>query len=1368
MLTVLWVPAAARAGHVPHNIIAGNLQVDQIPDYDYNAGGDDNTNAIVTCTLSINGFTAASGPPFNRADYNVYAYPDTLGTNDSGLGFLIGAVTQNGRTNYNPLYGTNAYQICQTERNGNHSLRFATCQTVGSAGAGTIIECNVNLAGAFFPMSNWLGGWCRSLPYTNGNPNNWFMGSPGLLGWADGGAYTNFFDLRGLTGASGGQSIVALTNFGINSLTDGILLVTGGKDENNYALSRRNADGTWQVFVHDIGADSSSYEQDEFIFVYVPKTNTLVVSGMFQSDTKGNPSITNYCGAQLGVTNYVSTTAGGYSICPQYTVTNIAAGRWYLTMNNPNYTPTNGVLITSPAGGGSYNLDNIVTYQATNSAKFANGWEIQSRDLPNGGLQSPYITGGSEDVCSFVYIPANTPGVTVTPTNNLNTSSSGGTATFTVVLDRQPYSDVTIPVSSSDTAEGQVDQPSLTFTASNWATPQTVTVTGQPDGLPVPSVSYQINLGPASSADSRYNGMAVSGVACVNYNAGVPGVSVSKTTVTTSQNGQTDTFTIALNTQPTANVVIALSSSDVNQATVSPSSVTFTTDDWSTPQTVTVTGVNNHVAGGNVAYKIVTSPAVSSDPAYSGLNGPDVSGLNLCINVAGFSLNPASVVVNENGSTSNFTVALTSKPTDIVTVWLSSSNKLKGTVSPTYLTFTPANYATPQTATVKGVDNLIMDGSTQYIIQLKVDPDCNDFVYLPLSAQLSATTLDNEAVLALSSGATVYGVGDPAVGLDGHATLADPYAANYNGVTLTTTIATNGSANDRLAIRNEGTSTNQIGVSGSTVSYGGTNIAIFTGGTGTTPLVVTFNAAAWPDAAQALLRAVTYASVSTTATLSPLTARVALAHTDGGTSTASKAIQISVVRAYDYQVGADYGFGAYQGAVDVEISPAMPDTSYPAGTSADGMWLDYASSENPEVLLAFTNIFGSGPGQIPLGARIVSATLNLYVNNNGDGGLLYRMLIPWDANAESWNSLGDGVQNDDIEACSTNASFWGLSYDTGLVTSGGGAVAIGVTTDVQLWANGQTNCGWELIPILYGDNGTAFSPCEDATVSKRPRLHVVWVPAGVQTASFQQGVNNYSNAYDTSIRANAPDTPRDTVIALYCDYAVSGASDNEQVLIQFQNIIGNEAGQIPNGATVYAVALDLTGDVGNAPGAGGQFYAVLQPWQDTNATWNSWAGGIKPDGVKAATTPTASVGNAALSTLVQATVNTIDLTADVKAWVSGTLANNGWVILPWPGGSDGWGFASAEATNPGSHPQLRVYYSAPAAPPHITSVTHGPSSVAIGFTYAAGKVCSVLRAGTVNGTYSSVGTATVQPDGTASFTDNSPPASAAFYRISYP
>ncbi|MFH1924029.1 MAG: hypothetical protein ABIP48_29595, partial [Planctomycetota bacterium] len=103
--------------------------------------------------------------------------------------------------------------------------------------------------------------------------------------------------------------------------------------------------------------------------------------------------------------------------------------------------------------------------------------------------------------------PAGGQGITVTPTAGLVTRESGGSAPFSVVLDAPPTGDVTIGISSSDTSEGTVAPTSLTFTSSNWSTPQTVTVNSVNDGLHDGDVAYTIVTGTAASSDPAYNGM---------------------------------------------------------------------------------------------------------------------------------------------------------------------------------------------------------------------------------------------------------------------------------------------------------------------------------------------------------------------------------------------------------------------------------------------------------------------------------------------------------------------------------------------------------------------------------------------------------------------------------------------------------------------------------------------------------------------------------------------------------------------------------------------------------------------------------------------------------------------------------------------
>ncbi|MGA2799646.1 MAG: Ig-like domain repeat protein, partial [Thermoguttaceae bacterium] len=99
--------------------------------------------------------------------------------------------------------------------------------------------------------------------------------------------------------------------------------------------------------------------------------------------------------------------------------------------------------------------------------------------------------------------------------------------------------------------------------------------------------------------------------------------------LTTTEAGGTAQFSVVLDSQPTADVVIGISPSNITEGTVSVPSLTFTTDNWNTAQTVTVTGVDDLAADGDIAYSIITAPAASADLNYNGLDASDVSLTNI-------------------------------------------------------------------------------------------------------------------------------------------------------------------------------------------------------------------------------------------------------------------------------------------------------------------------------------------------------------------------------------------------------------------------------------------------------------------------------------------------------------------------------------------------------------------------------------------------------------------------------------------------------------------------------------------------------------------------------------------------------------------
>ena len=376
-----------------------------------------------------------------------------------------------------------------------------------------------------------------------------------------------------------------------------------------------------------------------------------------------------------------------------------------ISQNSVNFTPTNwDVPRTITITGRDDDLDDgDISYSIVTAAATSSDGKYQGMNASDVS-----VTNRDDDVA----------GIEIMPTSGLNTTESGGTATFDVVLNSRPTADVTIGVSSNDTGEGTVSPSSVTFTASNWNIAQRVTVTGVDDDLDDGDVAYTIVTAPATSSDPTYNGRNAPDVSVTNRDNDAAGIQVTPTSgLITTEAGGTASFQIVLGSRPTANVTIGLSSSDTSEGTVSLSSVTFTVSNWNTPRSITVTGIEDDLDDGDVAYAIVTAPATSTDPAYNGRNAADVSVTNRDNDAAGIQVTPTSgLMTTEAGGTASFQIVLGSRPTANVTIGLSSSNPDEGTVSLASVTFTVANWNNPRTITVTGVDDDIDDGDMTFTV----------------------------------------------------------------------------------------------------------------------------------------------------------------------------------------------------------------------------------------------------------------------------------------------------------------------------------------------------------------------------------------------------------------------------------------------------------------------------------------------------------------------------------------------------------------------------------------------------------------------------------------------------------------------------
>ncbi|MBD2267072.1 putative Ig domain-containing protein [Anabaena sp. FACHB-709] len=103
-----------------------------------------------------------------------------------------------------------------------------------------------------------------------------------------------------------------------------------------------------------------------------------------------------------------------------------------------------------------------------------------------------------------------------------------------------------------------------------------------------------------------------------------PGVTITQSGGSTAviEGGNTDSYTLVLRTQPTADVTVTLNTG--SQITTDKTTLTFTSANWNTPQTITVNAVNDTITEGNHTSTISHSIS-STDTNYSNVTLPDIA-----------------------------------------------------------------------------------------------------------------------------------------------------------------------------------------------------------------------------------------------------------------------------------------------------------------------------------------------------------------------------------------------------------------------------------------------------------------------------------------------------------------------------------------------------------------------------------------------------------------------------------------------------------------------------------------------------------------------------------------------------------------------
>ena len=318
-----------------------------------------------------------------------------------------------------------------------------------------------------------------------------------------------------------------------------------------------------------------------------------------------------------------------------------------------------------------------------------------------------------------------TAGVTISKSALTVTEQDSNGDTYTVVLDSQPTANVTISIGGQSGTDVTAAPTPMTFTTGNWATAQTVTVTGDDDAdLTNDMVSLTHN---AASSDSDYQGITITGLTVTvadNDTARVTGVMVepgnAQLVVGWSEVANASGYHVQWKSggqsYNTSGRRAVISSGSTTSHTIS--SLSNGTE-YTVRVRATRTGANN----GAYSAEVLETPVMPT--------------------AAGVTISESALTLTEQDTTGDsYTVVLDRQPTASVTVTVGGLGSSDLTANPSSLTFTTGNWATAQMVTVTAGNDA---DTTNDTVSLTHSAASSDSAYHGISiAGLMVTVADND------------------------------------------------------------------------------------------------------------------------------------------------------------------------------------------------------------------------------------------------------------------------------------------------------------------------------------------------------------------------------------------------------------------------------------------------------------------------------------------------------------------------------------------------------------------------------------------------------------------------------------------------
>ena len=501
------------------------------------------------------------------------------------------------------------------------------------------------------------------------------------------------------------------------------------------AAHDNDTDNETATVTHTVTSTDSSYSSASANSVAVSVTDddpdvTVSFGAMSYTVAEGNP---------VTVTVTLSE-APGRELTVPITRTNQGA-------SDSDYTGVPASVTFSPT-----ETSQTITFRATQDEEDDGGEKVLlafGTPLPQG------VSAGTTAATTVTITDDDTAGVSVS--RDSLTIAEGSSGTYSIVLDSQPTATVTVTINDpTDNTDVTADQASLTFSSTDWNTPQLVTVSAAHDNdtdNETATVTHTV-----TSTDSSYGGASANSVA-VTITDDDPDVTVSFGAMSyTVAEGNPVTVTISLDVAPGRELTVPITrtnqgSSDSDYTGV-PASVTFSPTE--TSQTITFRATQDQLDDDDEKVLLAFGT-----PLPAGVTAGTTAMTTVSItddDTPGVSVSRDSLTIAE-GSSGTYTIVLDSQPTATVTVTINDpTDNTDVTADPASLTFSSTDWNVLQTVRVSATQDNDTGNETATVTHTVTSTDSS---YSSASANSVAVSVtDDDPDVTVSFGAMSYTVAE--------------------------------------------------------------------------------------------------------------------------------------------------------------------------------------------------------------------------------------------------------------------------------------------------------------------------------------------------------------------------------------------------------------------------------------------------------------------------------------------------------------------------------------------------------------------------------------------------------------------------------